>query len=289
LAHRVGGTIINADAMQCYADLRIVTARPTPADESAAPHRLYGFQPAATPITAATWRAAAIAALESAEIPIITGGTGLYLSALMNGIAPIPEPDPDSRATARAAVAEHGPAAIHARLDPATAARTDPANPQRVARAYEVILATGRGLAAWQSEPTDGLKGYTASLILLDPARDSLREAIASRFTAMLEAGVLDEVRSFLAQNLDPALPLMRAHGVPELAAYLRGEISLALAAERAILATHQYTKRQMTWFRHQKLVAGARQEILHNRITDSAQFSESFMADLLNFIYGQA
>ena len=285
LAKRLGGTIINADAMQCYRELRTITARPSPADEAQAPHLLYGVRAAAEPANAAWWREAAMAALAQTEMPIICGGTGMYFSSLINGIANIPDPGEAARMQARTLLADLGPEALHTKLDPETAAKLKPGDSQRIARAYEVLLATGRGLAWWQAQPTERLTGWNLRMILLDPPRESLREAITTRFDAMLGAGALAEVEAFLALGLDPALPLMRAHGVPELAAYLRGEASLTDATARAILVTHQYTKRQMTWFRHQKLVDSSAMQIIHSRIASYTQLSESFIGSLTNFI----
>ena len=285
LARRLGGTIINADAMQCYRELRIVTARPSPEDEVLAPHRLYGVRAAAEPANAAWWRAAALAEMEQAELPILCGGTGMYFSSLVRGIASIPDPGEAARAAARALLAALGPEALHTRLDPETAAKLKPGDSQRIARAYEVLLATGKGLAWWQAQPAERLTGWNLRMILLDPPRDALREAITARFGTMLEAGALAEVEGFLALGLDPALPLMRAHGVPELGAYLRGEVSLTEATARAILVTHQYTKRQMTWFRHQKLVDSPAMQIIQSRIGHLTQLSESFISSLCNFI----
>ncbi len=281
----LGGTVINADAMQCYRELRIITARPSVADETLAPHVLYGVRAAAEPANAAWWRGAALAAMQACELPILCGGTGMYFSALINGIAEIPEIDPAIREQARLLVAALGAPAVHGMLDAETAARLKPGDSQRVARAYEVWLETGKGLAFWQRQPMRGLEGWACRMILLDPEREALREAIAARFEAMLASGAVDEVRDFLALGLDPALPLMRAHGVPELGAYLRHEVNLEEAARRAVLATHQYTKRQMTWFRHQKLVDKSAMQIIRSRTGDSTQFSESFMAQMVNFI----
>lgn len=285
LAQRLGGTIINADAMQCYRELRLITARPSPEDEVLRPHRLYGVRAAAEPANAAWWREAALAEMEQAEFPILCGGTGMYFSSLVRGIANIPDPGEAARAEARTLLAQLGPEALHAKLDPETAAKLKPGDSQRIARAYEVFLSTGCGLAWWQAQPTERLTGWNLRMILLDPPRDALREAIATRFDAMLEAGALAEVEGFLALGLDPALPLMRAHGVPELAAYLRGETSLTAAAARAVLVTHQYTKRQMTWFRHQKLVDSPAMQIIQSRIAAYTQLSESFIDGLTNFI----
>jgi tRNA dimethylallyltransferase len=288
LAQRLGGTVINADAMQCYRELRIITARPSPADEAAAPHRLYGVRTATEPANAAWWREAALAEVCAATLPILCGGTGMYLSALLNGIAKIPDPGAAARAQARALVAEIGAPALHARLDAETAAKLRPTDSQRIARAYEVLLGTGHGLAHWQSRPRETLAGWRPRMILLDPDREALREAIAARFNAMLEAGAIEEVAALRAQNLDPALPLLRAHGVPEIGAYLAGEMSRQVATERAVLATQQYTKRQATWFRHQKLVGDSAMHTIHAKIGGFTQFSESFLGDIVNFINGQ-
>ncbi len=285
LARRLGGTVINADAMQCYRELRIITARPSPEDEALAPHRLYGVRAAAEPANAAWWRGAALAEMAEADFPILCGGTGMYFSSLVNGIADIPEPDPAAREEARRLIAEIGPEALHVKLDPETATKLKPGDSQRIARAYEVLLSTGKGLAFWQAQPTERLTGWRLKMILLDPPRAALREAIETRFEAMLEQGAMEEVRNFLALGLDPALPLMRAHGVPELGAYLSGEIPLEEAKSRAVLVTHQYTKRQGTWFRHQKLVGTPDMQIIHSRITSFTQLSESFIGDLVNFI----
>jgi tRNA dimethylallyltransferase len=287
LAERIGGTVINADAMQVYRDLRILTARPTAAEEARVPHRLYGVRPAATPGSVAWWRTAALAEMAAARRPILCGGSGLYLAALTGGIAPIPDPGPAARAEARRRLAEDGPAALHAALaavDPATAARLRPSDSQRLARAWEVWAGTGRGLASWQTERT-APPPWEFAAILLDPPRPALRDAIARRFAAMLADGALEEVASLLAQSLDPALPAMRAHGVPELAAHLRGEITRAEAARRAEHVTGQYTKRQATWFRHHTLTDPARTQTIHARVTGLAQFSASEMADLMNFL----
>jgi tRNA dimethylallyltransferase len=291
LARRLGGVVINADAMQLYRELRILTARPSAADEALAPHRLYGVRAAAEPASAAWWREAALvemaAARDARRVPILCGGSFLYLAALVDGLATIPAPDASARAEARRLLAEIGPAALHAALqkvDPATAGRLRAGDSQRIARAWEVWRSTGRGLAAWQAAGGTPAPWRFAA-ILLDPPRPELRAAIAARFAAMLAAGALEEVRAVLALGLDPAVPLLRAHGVPELAAHLRGEITLAEAARRAILATGQYTKRQATWLRHRPLADPARTHTIHARCTCLAQFSASETASLLNFL----
>ncbi len=285
LARRLGGTIINADAMQCYRELRLITARPSPEDEALAPHRLYGVRAAAEPANAAWWRGAALAEMNACALPILCGGTGMYFSALINGIAEVPDPGVEARTEARRLLAEIGAPGAHALLDMETAAKLKPGDSQRVARAYEVLIGTGKGLAAWQRQTTHRLEGWRVRMILLDPPREVLREAIAARFEQMLAAGAVEEVRDFLALGLDASLPLMRAHGVPELGTYLRGEITLAEATARAVLATHQYTKRQMTWFRHQKLVDSPDMQIIQSRIVGFAQLLESFIGSLVNFI----
>ncbi len=288
IAEHLGGTVINADSMQVYRELRIVTARPTEADEARVPHRLYGVRPAAEAGHVRWWREAALAAMEETEgLPILCGGTGLYFSALTDGIADIPEPEPWARTEARSLLDEIGAPALHARLaeaDPVTAARLRPTDGQRVARAWEVWRSTGQGLSVWQAQ-TQTPAPWRFTAIHIDPPRDALRAAIAGRFDAMLERGALAEVRALLALNLDPTLPAMRALGVPELAAHLRGELSLADAAARATLLSGQFTKRQSTWFRTRKLADPTRLHTIHARTAGLEQFSESSKGDLMRFI----
>ena len=281
LAERLNGVIINADAMQVYRELRILTARPTPQDEARVPHRLYGVRPAAEPSSVAWWREAALAEMAAAKqagrLPILTGGSGLYFASLTEGLAAIPDPGPAAREEARALLKQIGPAALHARLtdaDPAPAARLRPTDSPRIALAWEVWRGTGTGLAAWQTAARPHAPGHFAA-ILLDPPRTELRAAIAARLDAMLREGALDEAQALMALNLDPALPAMRAHGVPELSAHLRGEIDLDAARHRIELVTGQYTKRQATWFRHHPLAAPEYTHMIHARITGSEQFSE--------------
>jgi tRNA dimethylallyltransferase len=291
LASRLGGTIVNADSMQVYRELRILTARPTPQEEAAVPHALYGVRPAAQAGSVAWWRAAALAAMTEARaagrLPILCGGTGLYFLALTQGLADIPDPGPAARAEARALLAERGPAGLHAllaALDPVTAARLDPADSQRIARAFEVRRGTGHGLADWQAR-TGPPAPWRFSAILLDPPRDALRAALASRFQAMLDAGALAEAAALGALGLDPALPAMRAHGVPELLAHRAGLLTLAEATRRATLATGQYTKRQATWFRHHNLAPKERTHTIHARIAGPAQLSDQNTDDSVTFI----
>lgn len=291
LARALGGTVINADSMQVYRDLRVLTARPTPEEEEAAPHVLYGVRAAAEAGSVAWWRDAALAAMAASRaagrLPILCGGTGMYFTSLTEGIADIPDPGEAARAEARWLLAEHGPRGLHdalAKVDQATAARLRPSDSQRVARAWEVWRGTGRGLAAWQR---DGARPapWRFRAILLDPRREALRDAITARFSAMLGHGALAEVRALLDLGLDPALPAMRAHGVPELSAHLRGEISLAEAAARAEQATGQYTKRQATWFRHRILAPPGAVHTIHARIAGLEQFSERERDEIFAFI----
>ncbi len=293
LAERLGGAVINADAMQCYRELSIVTARPTPGEAARVPHLLYGVRPAAQAGHVAWWRGEALAAMaevrRGGRLPILCGGTGLYFWSLVHGIADIPEVPEAARAEARRLLADLGPRGLHAALakvDRATAARLRPSDSQRVARAWEVWRATGRGLAAWQAEPAIPAPWRFAEL-LLEPPRAALREAIARRFAAMLAQGALDEVRALLALDLDPALPAMRAVGVAELAAHLAGEIPLAEAERRAVLASGQYGKRQTTWFRHHGLAEPSRTHTIYARVAGLEQFSESEAAFIISFIHG--
>ncbi|HEX4365689.1 MAG TPA: tRNA (adenosine(37)-N6)-dimethylallyltransferase MiaA [Rhodopila sp.] len=291
IAERLGGTIINTDSMQVYRELRVLTARPTPDEEAQVPHRLYGVRPASEAGSVAWWRDQALSAMDESlaagRLPILTGGSGMYFAALTGGLADIPDPGPDARAEARRLLAEHGPAALHASLthvDPATAARLKPEDSQRIARAWEVWRGTGLGLAAWQNHRSAPAP-WRFTAILLDPPRDALRAAIATRFDAMLRDGALEEVRSLLTLNLDPSLPAMRAHGVPELSAYLRGTLSLQDAGRRTELITGQYTKRQATWFRHHELAPQTRVHTINARFSSIAQFSERECANLFTFI----
>jgi tRNA dimethylallyltransferase len=291
LAERLGGTVINADSMQVYRELRILTARPTPAEEATVPHALYGVRPAREAGSAAWWRGEALAAMDAARaggrVPLLCGGTGLYFSSLIDGLSPIPPVSDAVRQEARETLKAIGPAALHAMLaavDPATAARLRPTDSQRVARAWEVWRGSGRGLAAWQAD-----RGAPAEwrfrAVLLDPPREVLREAIEGRFAMMLAAGALAEVRALLDLELDAALPAMRAHGVPELAAHVRGDISIEEAARRARLVTGQYAKRQATWFRHHALAEAGATHTIHARFAGLAQLSELSRGDLLKFI----
>ena len=249
IADRLGGEIVNADAIQVFGDWRILTARPSPADEAALPHHLYGHVPGHTPYSVGHWLRD-LEPLLSGRRPVIVGGTGLYFAALTEGLAQIPGTPPEIRAEADARMAEAGPAPLLAELDPATAARIDRQNPVRVQRAWEVQRATGRGLAAWQDETGPPLLPlHGARAFFLTGPRDWLASRIARRYDAMLAAGVLDEARANLP-GWSRALPSAKAHGAADLIAHLRGERSLEAARERTITMTRQYAKRQRTWFR---------------------------------------
>jgi tRNA dimethylallyltransferase len=277
-AEAVGGTVINADSMQVYRDLRILTARPGPEEEARAPHRLYGVLDAAELCSAARWRAMALAEIEAAAVPIVVGGTGLYIRALLEGLAPVPEIPDAIRAEARALHRALGGAAFRARLaerDPEAAARLPSGDTQRLVRAWEVVLATGRPLAEWQrAQPRPAPAGPVLALVLLPP-RAPLYETCNRRLEAMLAAGALDEVRRLRARDLDPALPVMKALGVAAFARHLGGEITLEAALRLAQAATRQYAKRQTTWFRHQ--LPGARRF--------DAQYSEKLRGEILPII----
>jgi tRNA dimethylallyltransferase len=260
LARATGGVIINADSMQVYRDLRIITARPTPEEEAAVPHRLYGDVDAAVNFSAGAWVADAAAALAVARaqnrVPIFTGGSGLYFKALTRGLSSVPPTPLEVREGVRARLERDGVEALHAELarrDPASAERLKPRDRSRIARALEVIEATGRSLTDWHR---DGLPPLlppeTFNAVFLAPDRDTLYARIDARFEAMLKAGALEEVASLAARRLDPLLPAMKAHGVPGLIRHLAGEITLDEAATIGRADTRHYAKRQFTWFRHQ-------------------------------------
>lgn len=261
LAERLDGTIVNADSMQVYRELRVLTARPSPADEARCPHRLYGLRSVAEPCSAGQWLELAQAAIAEAQaagrLPIVVGGTGLYFRVLTEGLAPVPEIAPELRAELRARLAALGPRAFHAELaarDPETAAMIRPSDPQRLLRAFEVWEATGMPLAEWQRRPvTTPLSGPLLTLAL-EPPRAELYARCDARFARMMEEGALDEVRGLDAAGFDPALPAMRALGVPHLLRHLRGEIPYAEAVAAAKTATRRYAKRQMTWLRTQMM-----------------------------------
>jgi tRNA dimethylallyltransferase len=259
LAERIGGTIINADSKQVYRDLRIITARPTPLEEQHVPHRLYGHVDAAVNYSVGQYVTDAGAALDAAaragRPAIFVGGSGLFFKALTAGLAAVPPIPSHIRDSVRERLARYGPAALHAELrrrDPVCADRLNPNDRARVARALEVVQATGRSLADWQRSGLPALIDAAAPRIFLSPDRAALYARIDTRFDTMLAAGALDEVRSLAARKLDPLLPAMKAHGVPWLIRHLAGDITREQAADHAKLDTRHYAKRQFTWFRHQ-------------------------------------
>ena len=260
LAEKLGGIIVNADSMQVYRDLRIITARPSSEEERRLPHRLYGHIDAAENFSVGRWCEEAAAALAEAQRKarpaIVVGGTGLYFNAFTRGLAAVPPIPANIREAVRARLASDGVAALHAELkwrDPAAAARLMPGDRARITRALEVVLATGRSLLDWheQNKPAS-LDPARAVKIFLAPERDDLLRRIDARFDAMMAAGALEEVRTLVARKLAPDLPAMKAHGVPWLVRHLEGEIKLDRAVAEAKRDTRQYTKRQGTWFRNQ-------------------------------------
>ena len=257
-AARFGGVVVNADSMQLYRDLPILTSWPDETLRAHAPHRLYGVVDGAERCSAGRWRALATSEIERAQakgaLPILVGGTGLYLRALLEGLAPVPQIPAAVRAAVQALHAEEGSAALHARLaarDAEAARRLEPGDSQRVMRAYEVIEATGRSLLAWQGGAHAPYPGRAATLIL-EPPRPALYAACDARFERMMAAGALDEAARLRARDLDPSLPVMKAVGVRSLHEHLAGAIPLERATALGRQATRNYAKRQTTWFRTQ-------------------------------------
>jgi tRNA dimethylallyltransferase len=259
-AQKAGGVVINTDSMQVYRDLRIITARPTPAEEALVPHRLYGHVDAGVNFSAGAWVADAAKILAEARaqrrMAVFVGGTGLYFKALTRGLSAVPPIPSEIRENARARLERDGVEALHAELarrDQATAQRLKPRDRARIARALEVVEATGRSLTDWHREGLPPLLGQAQfRALFLAPEREALYARIDARFDAMLNAGALAEVARLAARKLDPLLPAMKAHGVPALIRHVRGEISLAEAAAIGRADTRHYAKRQFTWFRHQ-------------------------------------
>ena len=249
--------VVNADASQVYRDLRVLTARPSPADEARVPHRLFGHIDGARPCSAAQWAADAVREIDAGHVagrlPVLVGGTGLYIRTLLDGIAPVPPIDPDVRAAVRALPVADAHDALAA-VDPAAAARLAPADTARVARALEVVRSTGRPLSAWQAERRGGIGSrVTLRPLVLLPDRATLMARCDARLVRMFDDGAIEEVAALLAREDVPAdAPVRRAIGVPEITAMLAGEITRATALDRARLATRRYAKRQYTWFRHQ-------------------------------------
>ena len=266
LALQVNGVIINADSMQVYRELRILTARPTPEEEARIPHALYGFVAGADPYSAGRYAADAARAISEARaagrVPIIVGGTGLYFKVLLEGLSPVPVIDPDVRIYWRAAAVRMPAPELHAilaRRDPAMAARLMPTDPQRIVRALEVVESTGRSLAEWQDQKgTPVLREAETVRLLAQPGPASHLQAIQSRVDAMMSAGALEEVRNLLDLKLSDQLPVMRALGVAQLSACLAGSVSSEDAAAAMKTESRQYAKRQQTWFRRNMIAWNA-------------------------------
>jgi tRNA dimethylallyltransferase len=259
LAEELGGEVVNADALQVYRDLRILSARPTAADEARVPHHLYGFVDAAETWSVGKWlrhAQEALARIAARGRPaVVVGGTGLYFRALTQGLADIPAVPEAVRRLARERFDRLGEAAVRqalAKADPAAAARIAPGDRQRLVRALEVLEATGRPLSAWQAATSPALQPGAWRAMVVEPPRAELYARCDARFEAMVEAGALEETRALLKRGLDPALPAMKAVGVRELGRHLSGELSLPDAVALARQETRRYAKRQLTWFRNQ-------------------------------------
>jgi tRNA dimethylallyltransferase len=256
LAERTGGVIVNADSAQVYRDLPVLSAAPTPEERNRAEHRLYRFLDGSEACSAADWAARARAEISdihsSGRLPILVGGTGLYIGTLLDGIAPVPPIDPAVREQVREATVEANRAKL-AELDPEAASRLKPGDKARIARALEVVLSTGKPLAYWQQQRGGGI-GNDVELrpLILLPPRDWLYARCDERFARMVEEGAIDEVKALLARKLNPILPVMRGIGVREIGAYLSGEITREDAVAAGQQATRRYAKRQYTWFAHQ-------------------------------------
>ena len=281
LAEACAGTIINADSLQTYRDLRILTARPDEAAEGRVPHRLYGFLDAAERGSVARWRTLALdemaGATKAGRIPLLVGGTGLYLRAVKEGLAPVPQIPAAVRQEAIELNRALGGVAFRdrlAELDPEAAHQLFPGDKQRLVRAYEVVQATGVTIGKWRQQAKSG-PAYRFGTILLMPPRDRLYAACNARLLQMIERGALAEAAAIAARRLDPSLPAMKAVGLPELLSYLRDAIPLNAAITAAQRATRRYAKRQMTWFRHQTTP-----DLLFD-----AQFSESLLRCSRHFI----
>ncbi len=256
LAQQSGGAIVNADSAQVYRDIPVLSAAPTAEERARAGHRLYGMLDAADPCSAADWAEMAKAEIANVHrqggMPVLAGGTGLYIRTLLDGIAPVPPIDPPVRKQVRAASVEENRAKLE-ELDPEAAARLRPGDTGRISRALEVFLSTGRALAEWQKQRAGGIGGDVKlrPLILLPP-RDWLYARCDERFARMFDGGAIEEVEALLARGLDPSVPIMRAIGVAQVAAFLRGELTREEAIAAGQQATRRYAKRQYTWFAHQ-------------------------------------
>ena len=260
LARSVGGVVVNADSMQVYDVLSVLTARPAPADLEKAPHLLYGHVDPASPYSTGAWLRDVEALRRDGVFdlrpPVFVGGTGLYFKGLLEGLSAMPDVPADVRETWRGRLAAEGAQALHAVLaqrDGLAAATIRPADGQRIVRALEVLDASGRSIRAWQGERSRPLvDGSTARRILIEPDRADLAKRIDRRFDAMVAGGAIEEAKRFAARGIDPSMPAAKAIGVRELSAAAAGDIALDAAIDAAKAATRQYAKRQMTWFRTQ-------------------------------------
>lgn len=259
MAEKTGAVIVNADSQQLYADLRVLSARPTIEDEARAEHRLYGVADAAESWSVGRWTRAVMPLLEELAAQdrpaLLVGGTGLYFNALTRGLADIPAVPDAVRDTVQAAYDLEGEAAFRRRLaelDPTAAAAITPGDRQRLIRALAVAQATGRSLSDWKADTQPLLTPGAYEALIVEPPRDRLYAACDARVSQMIQNGALDEVRALLARDLDPILPAMKAVGVPELAAHLSGATTLDQAIAAIRLSTRHYAKRQLTWFRNQ-------------------------------------
>ena len=281
IAESLGGTIINADSMQVYRDLRVLTARPTPEDEARAPHALYGYVDASERHSVAKWRAIACERIKECRMsgapPILVGGTGLYLKAMTAGLAEVPD---IPQAVRSESVRLHGRVGgerfrqLLTDRDP-SAARLPAGDSQRLIRAWEVLEATGRPLSDWQSSPVPAIEKIAASTILILPPRAEVYGAINARFRKMIDRGAIEEVEALMARGLDQNLPAMKAVGAPEIAAFLSGDRDLEWSIETATRNSRRYAKRQFTWFRHQ----------VSADLTINEQLSEISIREIVHFI----
>ena len=282
LAERYGGVIINADSMQLYADLRVLTARPDVSEEARVPHRLYGVLDGAERASVASWLTMATREIETARdagrLPILTGGTGLYFHAAMKGLAPVPDVPPDIHAECIAEYAERGGEAFRRdllELDPVLGSQLHDEDSQRLVRAMGVVRASGRALSAWQADPHEGAIAGRPVRVAMMPPREELYEKINTRFSAMMEGGARSEVSTLAARGLAPSLPVMKAIGVREIMALQAGDIDEARAVELASRDSRRYAKRQMTWIRNN----------FHAEMILEKKFSERKMTEIFSIL----
>ncbi|MEC8269017.1 MAG: tRNA (adenosine(37)-N6)-dimethylallyltransferase MiaA [Pseudomonadota bacterium] len=282
LAERYGGVVINADSMQLYADLRVLTARPDVSEEARVPHRLYGVLDGAERASVASWLTMATREIETARVagrlPILTGGTGLYFHAAMKGLAPVPDVPPDIHAECIAEYAERGGEAFRRdllELDPVLGSQLHDGDSQRLVRAMGVVRASGRALSAWQADPHEGAIAGRPVRVAMMPPREELYEKINTRFSAMMEGGARSEVSTLAARGLAPSLPVMKAIGVREIMALQAGDIDEARAVELASRDSRRYAKRQMTWIRNN----------FHAEMILEKKFSERKMTEIFSIL----